>query len=404
VIRWVEHRRRILTPLVFLAVAAALTLHATTFPIENLGPDGHTYEEFGYRAAQSGNLLDCDNFWHAYWSPTWVSAIAGVYHVVGRDVLAVRLLLVGIALATCVLVYFAALELVGYTGAIAAVCLFALSSLVFRFTVYTQYEIPFAFLLFASGFLVFYRVRGVGGRRWGLPSAPGVLDAVQLVAAGIALGLATLTTARGFPMFFILSACFYLKGRWRYVVRALVPLTVGLLLIIIPWTARNHRCYGEWIVATTNGGLNFLVGNNPYAELGYRTPPADVMPAAPRYQSDVYMHAALDYIKAHPGTTAWRVIARMVKFWNPHYADQVVIYLLFFLGLVRMARARSLLDPDRLWLVTLPFMIMAIHAAFYVQVRYVIPALPCIALVAAAALTGWRTPSPAQKSGTKRVA
>ncbi len=387
---FLERRRRVVAPFVFALIGVVLVLHARSTPIADMGPDGHTYEEWGYRAAVSTSILDCDNFWHAYWSPTWVTSIALLYRATGREPIAIRYLLIAFVLATCALIYMVAREVAGDAAAIAAVCLYALSSLIFRFTTYLQYEVPLALLLFASGFLVFFRLRARAGERWRLPATPTALDHVQLFVSGIALGLATLTTARGFAMLFLLVACFYLKGRVRYVVRALPALALGVVVVLGPWTARNHRCYGEWIFATTNGGLNFFVGHNEYATLGYRSPPPEIMPQAPRYESDVYMKASLDYIKAHPGTTAWRVLARLFKFWNPHYADQVLIYVLFFVGLVRVVRKKTPYDAGTVWLLSMPFLFMLIHAAFYVQVRYVIPALPCIAVAAAAGLFGWR--------------
>jgi len=105
-----------------------------------------------------------------------VSTIASLYHFTGRDPRALRYLLVGIALATCFLVFVVARELIGYFGAIVSVCLFGFSELVFRFTAYYQYEILFAFLLFLSGFLVFFRLRGGRTGRWNLPALPSKVD------------------------------------------------------------------------------------------------------------------------------------------------------------------------------------------------------------------------------------
>ena len=123
------------------------------------------------------------------------------------------------------------------------------------------------------------------------------------------------------------------------------------------------------------------------------------MPQAPRYESRVYTRASLDYIKSHPLQTAWRVFAKLFKFWNPHYGDQVLIYLLFWVAFIRLVKSRRPLNPGVLWLVSMPFMFMLIHAAFYVQVRYVIPALPCIAVVAGAGLAGWK-PGPTGAAGS----
>jgi len=164
--------------------------------------------------------------------------------------------------------------------------------------------------------------------------------------------------------------------------------------VLGPWAARNRACYGEWIFATTNGGLNFFVGNNEFSTLGYRTPPAHVMPPVPKYESRVYVEASLDYIKSHPFEAAKRWFIRLFKFWNPHYGDQAPTFLLFWIAVIRLVRNRGTpIDPGVLWLVSMPFMFMFIHAAFYVQVRYVLPALPCIAVVAGAGLAGWKQPA-----------
>jgi len=57
--RFVESRRRIVTPLVFLVIAVSLVAHGLATPIEDMGPDGQTYEQLGYETALSGNILAC---------------------------------------------------------------------------------------------------------------------------------------------------------------------------------------------------------------------------------------------------------------------------------------------------------------------------------------------------------
>lgn len=84
------------------------------------------------------------------------------------------------------------------------------------------------------------------------------------LALGLALGLAALahTTMLGLIPIVIL----WLWLNHRTISRAWQKLTVALVvaaLIISPWLMRNYLIFGKWVVST-NGGMTFWNGNNPF--------------------------------------------------------------------------------------------------------------------------------------------
>jgi len=49
---------------------------------------------------------------------------------------------------------------------------------------------------------------------------------------------------------------------WKTIVSMLV---LGISLTIVPVSLRNYVVSGEWVLISSNGGINFYLGNNPYA-------------------------------------------------------------------------------------------------------------------------------------------
>lgn len=90
------------------------------------------------------------------------------------------------------------------------------------------------------------------------------------LGAGLALGYATLTQpgvmlAVGiFPAWEVLRRASLLRTAGRFAL-----LLLGMALVIAPWTARNHRVFGQHVLISTNGGSVFYRANNPLATGGY---------------------------------------------------------------------------------------------------------------------------------------
>ena len=52
------------------------------------------------------------------------------------------------------------------------------------------------------------------------------------------------------------------SGRsWRESVRPGVVMGIGLALVVLPLTVRNIAVGGDWVLTTSNGGINFFIGH-----------------------------------------------------------------------------------------------------------------------------------------------
>ena len=51
----------------------------------------------------------------------------------------------------------------------------------------------------------------------------------------------------------------------------------GILLLLVPWTVRNKKVLGHWILVSTNSGYNFWIGNNPEAKGTFTPEVAEVL-------------------------------------------------------------------------------------------------------------------------------
>jgi 4-amino-4-deoxy-L-arabinose transferase-like glycosyltransferase len=400
----VDRRTGALLAGVLVVAALALTVHALSRPVADTGPDGNVYERLGAEAAASDHLLGCGNFKRSYWAPGWITTIAVVYRVTGRRPHAIRFFLIAVALATGWLVFAMARRLAGPCAGIAAVCLFLFSTLVFRFTSYYQYEIPFAFLTASAGFILFFVPAGQKGAVGKpLPAYPrgGVLS------AGVVIAVGALISPRVLALLPLVILCFRLQSGWRRALASTAVLLIGVWLVLLPWGVRNHNCFGEWIFTTTNGGVNLYLGNNAHnTGSGLYLPPVGVRPPHDVQESGEWIKEAVKYSVGEPGRTLRRVLVKGLRFWNPHYGDQALVLVLFVIGWARLIRSRRHADirtpltPAMVWILAAPFVFMLVHMVFYVQVRYMIPALPMVTVVAGAGLCGWRPQSDAQDINT----
>lgn len=91
---------------------------------------------------------------------------------------------------------------------------------------------------------------------------------------GVVFGLATLVKPQALIVPAILLSYLFLRMGLEktQLFRAKVfPIVQGILLYgvlfltIMPWTIRNALVFGDFVLVSTNGGINLLIGNNPYA-------------------------------------------------------------------------------------------------------------------------------------------
>jgi 4-amino-4-deoxy-L-arabinose transferase-like glycosyltransferase len=228
------------------------------------------------------------------------------------------------------------------------------------------------------------------------------------LAAGAALGVAVLFRAA--TVLLILVAGLWLLARRRFAI-ALV-LGLGALAVIGPWTLRNYRHYGRFVLVATDGGVTFWTGNNALATgEGDMAANPDLKRASLALRAanpgldeeemePVYYREALAWMRGHP--LAWAALEMKKVFYlivpiGPSYRLHSPLYfwgsvmpyaLLAPLAIVGAWRFRSRLPRVRgLWL--LLGSAVAVCLVFFPQERFRTPVIDSAIVVwAAAALAG----------------
>ena len=198
--------------------------------------------------------------------------------------------------------------------------------------------------------------------------------------------------------------------------------TVGLLLAVLPVTARNLRFGGEPILITYSSGVNLFIGNNPDSggispvvpgtrrslEGGYkdarRIPQAELGRALSSQEiSDYWSGRALQWITDHPLDWAKHTIYKARLFFSPvelpnnqpiwFFASLSEISAIFWLGFppiasLALASCVFLFPRWRKWYLLWGYFLiyMASIVIFFVNARYRLPVYPILILAAAAGL------------------
>jgi tetratricopeptide (TPR) repeat protein len=208
----------------------------------------------------------------------------------------------------------------------------------------------------------------------------------------------------------------------------------GVALALAPVALRNGLVGGDFLPTTSQGGVNFFIGNNPRAdgtyqpivpgkqipELEQREPAriaAQVLgrPVTPAGVSRFWLHRALAWARSHPGDFLRLTMRKLGLFWSWYeWPDAVDYYYLRglspvyrlpllefggvtllaalglgFLGGGRGRRLAPALVFAGAWMVSI--------VAFFLFARYRLPAMPALLLLAALpvaalaeAVSAWR--------------
>lgn len=197
------------------------------------------------------------------------------------------------------------------------------------------------------------------------------------------------------------------------VIAKTVVVYIVMLALIAPWSVRNYRVFGRFVLISTNGGENLWQGNNPLGDGETQT--KNFPPRKPNeaIRSDELGAIARWYIVHYPG----RFVIRSIKkvYWlNRHETIGVVwneegirerfgvrtVVLLkiinngywlacLFIGVVGVwVLAREIGTWSALTHIVFVMWayFTAVHAVIVVQDRYHMPSVPFIAVLAAVAL------------------
>ncbi|MBD3367355.1 MAG: tetratricopeptide repeat protein [Candidatus Eisenbacteria bacterium] len=403
-------------PVVVAAVALVLrvvyVLQVVDTPFfQTLGLDAKFYDRTAW------SMLNGEGVEGAYFmSPLYSWFLAGLYRLFGRDLLIVRLVQSVVGAGSAVLTYRLADRI--FDRRVALLSGFIAASYG-AFIFYDGSVLMTPLLVFLSLLALYLLVEGAVRRH-----------PLLILFSGAAIGLAAI--GRASALVFTPVAALWLlfspprqeetEGR---VVRPLRrPLHLALLLIagvaivVAPVTIRNVVASGDPVLITSNGGLNFYIGNSEIATGGYEKPAGlDIVSdpdgeliaeadagrdLSPSEVSSYWYARARRYIAENPGAWASLLTRKLAFVMSSYELPQLenyyfqrrysqllstplpgfaVVAPLGLVGLVlawKRRRARILLYFFAVYILTI--------VAFFVVSRYRLPAVPALIIGAAYAV------------------
>ena len=225
-----------------------------------------------------------------------------------------------------------------------------------------------------------------------------------VLAAGLLAGVATLT--RPVMLFFIPLALVWIVRRRAVLAIAFLA---AVLAVVLPWTARNYRVYGQFVLVASEGGVTFWTGNHPLArgdgdlaanpdlkraELEFRRshPGLTAEQLEPLYYRDAFRS-----IREHPGR--WLLLLAKKAFYTvvpigPSYTLHSVKYLVASVASYVLLLPFAVAGFRELWrsqtrpvaLLLLAASVVIAGLLFFPQERFRIPVLDPTMIVCAASL------------------
>jgi hypothetical protein len=383
------------TLLAALCLAAFLVrfLYVLTLDPKIFWFDGQEYSRLARGLVEQGRYVDSLGRPSAFWPPGYPLFLAVVYKLLGAGTLGVRIVQSLVGAVTVGLVHVLGCRLVGRRAALIA----ALAA-----TVYPLY-------IYSAG--AFFPVALQTGLLAGLVLLASVAvereSRARAAAAGVLAGWAALTAASALAAaIVILGWLVWVGGSGgsgaRFPRRRGAGLALAFLLPFVlcvgAWTIRNDRLLGRPVPVSTNGGINFWLGNYPgvKASTGNRedvpgmkeTREAIWGAAANEVERDrAFSAKAREYIAADPGRFVVLSLAKAVYLWalfpepmtqdRPRFALEKAASLLSYGVLLPFALvwlARSLRRSRSAVLVALLFVVYtAVHAVVISKVRFRLP-------------------------------
>jgi 4-amino-4-deoxy-L-arabinose transferase-like glycosyltransferase len=372
-----------------------------------LAMDSQEYDRWA-REIAAGDWLGSQVFFQA---PLYPYLLAVLYVLFGRSLDAVYLVQIALAVAGCWALYRAGREMAGEKAGLGAALLAAIYGPFLFYDVQLLKESP---AVAATSFLL-----------WALAAARARPGTGRWLVAGALLGILALLRENVLLLVpFLLPLAWTREGRGPAFVRRGGALVAGLALVLLPVAVRNGLVGGSFLPTTSQGGVNFYIGNNPQADGTYQPiVPGKQIPALERREparlaeqaagrrltagevSRYWLGRSLAWVRREPGAFARLQMRKLGMFWSWYeWPDAVDYYhvktlspvlrlpLLEFGGVVLLALAGLALARRRLGafapvlLFTLGWMLSTV--VFFLFSRYRLPVVPALLVLGGVTLAG----------------
>ncbi len=370
-----------------------------------LAMDSQEYDRWAQGIA-AGDWLGSQVFFQA---PLYPYLLGAVYTVLGHRLALVYLLQILLAVAGCWALYRAGREMADERTGLGAALLAAVYGPFLFYDAQLLKESP---AVTATSFLL-----------WALAAARSRPGVKTWIGAGALLGVLALLRENALLLVpLLLPLAWRREDRWPGLARRGGALVAGLVLALLPVALRNGVVGGDFLPTTSQGGVNFYIGNNARADGTYqpivpgkqipeleRREPARLAeqalgrPLSPGEVSRYWLGQALGWARQHPGDFLRLQLRKLGMFWSWYeWPDAVDYYyvktlspalrlpLLEFGGAVILALAGLFLARRRLgaFAPALLFALgwMASTVIFFLFSRYRLPAVPALLVLGGAAL------------------
>jgi 4-amino-4-deoxy-L-arabinose transferase-like glycosyltransferase len=349
--------------------------------------------------------------------PLYPAFVASVWKFSGtRSLTAVRLAQIAVSMASVWLVFALARRMFGDRTGLVAAAVFAFYPSYLYANVLLLTEVVFTFFVLLACVCV---AEAVNDRRRLL---------VWAGCAGLAVGLGALTRSVLWPLPLVLiPTLMWMTGpSWRTRWAVALCAAAGYCAVVAPWSMRNTRLQGTFVVVDTMGGMNLRMGNYEHTredrmwdgvaltgEQSWSHALVQQYPDATTWtegQREKWARArATEYMIANPVITLRRAVLKFADFWGleREYIAAIragtyrapgwflvtssVAVLVSYVVTMLLAAAGLFLLPWSDWKAHVaPLLVVVwitgLHTVVFGHSRYHLPLMPLLIVYAAAAL------------------
>jgi tetratricopeptide (TPR) repeat protein len=382
-----------------------------------------------------------DEYYHVEWAKTlaagdWVGSeaffraplypyvLGALFAAFKGSVFAARIVQATYGALTPVVLFFLSRRVLPRAGAIAA----ALVACAYPFLIYFDNELLIVSLIVLLDLLLLLAiVRADEAPTWGRWLGAGLLMGVSAIARPNILIFAPVVlawswwrersrgrgVARGGRVAHVCCS-----SPTRTAVARFACFIVGVVIVVAPVTMRNYVLDRDFVPIASQGGVNFYIGNNQYADgisalvpelgIGWQTEEAirfaeqaEGRRLKPSEFSGYWYERGWEFILGQPGAAAKLTLKKLVLFWDRfelannkdiyYFARMSLVYralqwlsfgVIAPLALLGMWISRRKPVAALLIAFTLSYMISVL--AFFINARYRLPVVPCLIVFAVA--------------------